>query len=48
MSSGDEHLSATIKLPDKLKLITISTHLDIYNEWEEKGKISETIDVKET
>ena len=47
VSSGDNHLSAAIKPPDKLKVITIATHRDTYDALKQKGEISESIEEKE-
>ena len=47
LTSGDDHLSAAIKHPEKLKVIPIATHRDKYDELLMKGEITETIDDKE-
>ena len=47
LTSGDNHLSAAIKPPEKLKVIAIATHRDKYDELLMKGEITETIDDKE-
>ena len=47
MTSSDECLAAAIKPPDKLKVITIATHRDKYDELKKNGKIRETIEEKE-
>ena len=47
MTSSDECLAAAIKPPDKLKVITIATHRDKYDELEKNGNIRETIAQKE-
>ena len=47
MTSSDEYLAAAIKPPEKLKVITIATHRDKYDELKKNGKIRETIEEKE-
>ena len=47
LTSGDNHLSAAIKPPEKLQVIAIATHRDKYDELLMKGEITETIEDKE-
>ena len=47
MASSDKCLAAAIKSPEKLKVITIATHRDKYDELKKIGKITETIEEKE-
>ena len=47
MTSSDKCLAAAITPPDKLKVITIATHRDKYDELIQNGESTETIEKKE-
>ena len=47
VTSSDKCLAAAIKPPDILKVITIATHRDKYDELEKNGEVTETIEAKE-
>ena len=47
VTSSDNCLAAAIKPPEKLKIITIATHRDKYDELIQNGEVRETIEEKE-